>query len=419
MPEQTEQSKDLWTQVLDLLAKVITPDWSDVIAWLPLMLVALLVLTLAFVAFVWLRNVGYNRARVPRRVALTPPGIHMPGPSRWPFVVPVGATLILYGLAIRPTDSAGHATAPVNLPVLTAGLVVTAIALVGWLRDAMREWRRAEGLPEQSDVLAMSPGVAAAGALGPGLRVSAFPARPAVAVRAGVPVSGRAVAAERVAGEPPPGVHLPGPSPWPFLFPLALSVVFFGLVFSPAIILGGVLMVVIAAVGWLRDAGYEFRQVEAGHHPEPRTRDPERAFPKRLLGVYALIGLLSVALIVAPRIIAFANQSTPSGAPGASPGAPGGAPAGQIAIVADQLKFNVKDLQVPAGKPFTMTFENKDTVPHNVAIYTNAQLTTPLFQGEIFSGPKTVTYNVTPIPAGQHYFVCNVHPNMNGTVTAK
>ena len=94
-------------------------------------------------------------------------------------------------------------------------------------------------------------------------------------------------------------------------------------------------------------------------------------------------------------------------------------PGGQIAIVADQLKFNVKDLQVPAGKPFTITFENKETVPHNVAIYTNAQLTTPLFQGEIFSGPKTVTYNVTPIPAGQHYFVCNVHPNMNGTVTAK
>src|SRR5688572_7531109 len=142
MPEQTEQSKDLWTQVLDLLAKIITPDWSDVISWLPLMTAALIVLTLAFVAYVWLRNIGLSRSRAPRRLAVSPPGIHMPGPSRWPFVIPVGATLILFGLAIRPTDSTGQVTAPVNLPVLLAGLGVTAVAVVGWLRDAMREWRR-------------------------------------------------------------------------------------------------------------------------------------------------------------------------------------------------------------------------------------------------------------------------------------
>jgi plastocyanin len=379
------------------------------------MTAALIVLTLAFVAYVWLRNLSFNRPRITRRYAnIAPPGIHMPGPSRWPFVIPVGATLILFGLAIRPTDSAGHATAPVNVPFLAAGLVITAVAVLGWLRDAMREWRRAEGLPDDSHALAIAPGGAAA-ALGPGLRVSAFPARPHVPVVA-VP---RVDARERAVSEPPPGVHMPGPSPWPFLFPLALSVVFFGLVFSPAIILGGIVMVVVAAAGWLRDAGLEYRQVEAGQHPEPRTRDPERAFPKRLLGAYALIGLLSVALIVAPRIIAFANAA-PSAAPGASPGASGGGGApGQIAISAEALKFSTKELHVPAGKPFTITFENKDSVPHNVAIYTDAQLTTPLFQGEIFSGPKTVTYQVTGIPAGQHYFLCNVHPNMNGTVIAQ
>jgi plastocyanin len=418
MPEQTEQSKDLWTQFLDLLSKIITPDWSDVISWLPLMLVGLIVVTLAFVAWVWMRNMSFNRPRVARRYAnIAPPGIHMPGPSRWPFVIPVGATLILFGLAIRPTDSTGQVTAPVNLPVLAAGLAITAVAVVGWLRDAMREWRRAEGLPDEPHALAMAPGVAAAAALGPGLRVSAFPARPALPATAAGP---RIDASERIPAEPPPGVHMPGPSPWPFLFPLALSVVFFGLVFSPAIVLGGVVMVLIAAGGWLRDAGHEYRQVEAGHHPEPRTRDPERAFPKRLLGAYAVIGLLSLALIVAPRIIAFAN-ATPSAGPGASPGASGGGgpPGGQITIAAEQLKFSVKELRVPADKPFTITFENKDAVPHNVAIYTDAQLTTPLFQGEIFSGPKTVTYQVTPIPAGQHYFVCNVHPNMNGTVIAQ
>jgi len=413
MPEQTEQPKDLWTQFLDLLSKIITPDWSDVISWLPLMLVALIVVTLAFVAWVWLRNMSFNRPRVPRRYAnIAPPGIHMPGPSRWPFVIPVGATLILFGLAIRPTDSNGQATAPVNVPVLAAGLAITAVAVVGWLRDAMREWRHAEGLPDDSHALALVP----AAALGPGLRVSAFPARPAVPATAAGP---RLAARERLPAEPPPGVHMPGPSPWPFLFPLALSVVFFGLVVSPAIVLGGIVMVLIAAGGWLRDAGHEYRQVEAGHHPEPRTRDPERAFPKRLLGAYGVIGLLSLGLIVAPRIIAFAN-ATPSAGPGASPGAPGGGPpGGQITITAEQLKFSVKELRVPAGKPFTITFENKDAVPHNVAIYTDAQLTTPLFQGEIITGPKTVTYQVTPIPAGQHYFVCNVHPNMNGTVIAQ
>lgn len=40
------------------------------------------------------------------------------------------------------------------------------------------------------------------------------------------------------------------------------------------------------------------------------------------------------------------------------------------------------------------------------------------FKGEIFDGVKTVTYDVRGLPAGDHYFQCDVHPTMNGKVRA-
>ena len=41
-----------------------------------------------------------------------------------------------------------------------------------------------------------------------------------------------------------------------------------------------------------------------------------------------------------------------------------------------------------------------------------------MYLGEIFNGPEVRDYSVPAIPAGTYQFVCTVHPNMTGTLTA-
>jgi plastocyanin len=54
-----------------------------------------------------------------------------------------------------------------------------------------------------------------------------------------------------------------------------------------------------------------------------------------------------------------------------------------------------------------------------VAIYTDESATTSLFTGELVTGPKTITYKVPALPAGNYYFRCDVHPQMFGTFVVK
>jgi plastocyanin len=93
---------------------------------------------------------------------------------------------------------------------------------------------------------------------------------------------------------------------------------------------------------------------------------------------------------------------------------------GLVEIVARGVAFDTSCVDVPTGEPFTISFSNEDTVPHNVAIYPSADdLGDPLFQGEVFTGPDTREYPpVDPLDAGVYYFQCDVHPQMNGTVNA-
>src|SRR4051794_19752452 len=146
------------------------------------------------------------------------PGVYLPGPSRWPFVAPIGAALLLFAFALPPKDASGNATAPFNVQILIVGLIVTLIAIAGWLWDAMREWR-ATAEPEL---------VGAHGAHGAS-HAAALPAESSAAV-ALVPSRTRALQrrggvglvedAQATYPEPPAGVHMPGPSAWPFFVPI-------------------------------------------------------------------------------------------------------------------------------------------------------------------------------------------------------
>jgi plastocyanin len=103
------------------------------------------------------------------------------------------------------------------------------------------------------------------------------------------------------------------------------------------------------------------------------------------------------------------------------PPPPSGAAAGPtVRISADNLAFDTNRLTAPADKRFTIVFVNQDvSVPHNVAVYTDSSANKALSIGKLITGPATADYRVPALPAGTYFFRCDVHPQMNGTLTAR
>ncbi len=110
---------------------------------------------------------------------------------------------------------------------------------------------------------------------------------------------------------------------------------------------------------------------------------------------------------------------------GAASDAPSDAPApssdaGVVAISALGIKFEQTAVTAPAGKPFQISFDNKDAgTPHNVAIHVGDAGGAELFKGEIFNGVATQVYDVPALNAGAYAFVCTVHPTMIGTLNVE
>ena len=89
-----------------------------------------------------------------------------------------------------------------------------------------------------------------------------------------------------------------------------------------------------------------------------------------------------------------------------------------INVVAKNFTFDKACYAAPAGQPFTVQFDNKDSAPHNFAIYTDSSI------GKALSKPPTITstrttYQVKALTAGTYYFQCDVHTSMNGTFIVK
>lgn len=87
-------------------------------------------------------------------------------------------------------------------------------------------------------------------------------------------------------------------------------------------------------------------------------------------------------------------------------------------ISAAGIAFDTAALAVPANRAFTLVFENRENVPHNVSIYSDAARQDRRFEGEVFSGPATRWYPVPALAPGTYVFVCDVHPNMTGRLVA-
>jgi plastocyanin len=98
-------------------------------------------------------------------------------------------------------------------------------------------------------------------------------------------------------------------------------------------------------------------------------------------------------------------------------GGGGGGGGGAITVTAANLEFDTSTIELPTEQPSTIHFVNDDVgVPHNIGIYEDDQVTAELFQGEQITGPDEIDYAIDPLAAGNYYFQCDVHPDMNGTV---
>ncbi|MEX1253459.1 MAG: cupredoxin domain-containing protein [Dehalococcoidia bacterium] len=97
----------------------------------------------------------------------------------------------------------------------------------------------------------------------------------------------------------------------------------------------------------------------------------------------------------------------------------------QLQISADSLtSFDTDELAAPAGEPFTVTFDNQDTgIPHNWALYaTEDDAGDPdlaIAATETEPAPDVQSVVVPALDPGEYYFQCDLHPNMNGTLTAQ
>jgi plastocyanin len=85
-----------------------------------------------------------------------------------------------------------------------------------------------------------------------------------------------------------------------------------------------------------------------------------------------------------------------------------------VEISAINIAFEQKEVSAPADTAFTIRFDNKEAVPHNVEIKDASGMS--MFKGDIVTGPTVVEYQVPALPAGTYQFVCTVHPNMVGTL---
>jgi plastocyanin len=394
--------EQLWTQVLDLIARFVVPDWGSLVALIPVGLAAIVGLGLAWLALRFLRAGPADR-RIRRQPPRPPEGVHLVPPSVAPFFLALGTFVLFAGLLFGPL-------------VLGGGIVLLLLAALQWAREAIREYRHLE----------------------PAVQLPAPVAGPGLQPPTTVPAT------------PPPGVHLVAPSIRPILVALATFVVFLGLVFGPKkpgdppplVLLAGIVFLLWSLIGWLRDAIAEYRAAD-GETTEAAPHGSRIPWG----GLAAMTILVLLAALVEFGILPPAGSgggsgpaptSPPAGsstvgssagglgavqgqAAGSAAGVPSPQPSGDVTVTAQGIAFLERSLTAPAGRPFTLVFRNEDPgVLHNVVIETPSGQPVAMGDTTPFPGPKTVVYQVAALQPGTYPFLCIVHPTaMTGTLTVR
>ena len=118
------------------------------------------------------------------------------------------------------------------------------------------------------------------------------------------------------------------------------------------------------------------------------------------------LGLVALATVLAACSGATAAPATPAGS--VDPNTP--------VVVAKDITFVNTNVTVAADEAFSLVLDNQEAAPHNIQISdaTGAKV----FTGEVVSNAK-VTYQVPALAAGSYPFICEIHPDMKGTIVAE
>jgi plastocyanin len=127
---------------------------------------------------------------------------------------------------------------------------------------------------------------------------------------------------------------------------------------------------------------------------------------KRMTLGLGLLALVAITAACSPT----AGATPPASAGPVDPNAP--------VVVAQNNVFSPATLTVKADKAFSLTLDNKDGAPHNVAIYKDASAAEQVSIGEIVTS-TTATQQVPALAKGQYFFRCEVHHDMTGTIVAE
>ncbi len=121
---------------------------------------------------------------------------------------------------------------------------------------------------------------------------------------------------------------------------------------------------------------------------------PTKLHNKRWMMMFAVASLLLVLTMVSPT----------AGAAGAAPSPPAAA---EISI--DNFTFSPPVLTVKVGT--TVTWTNRDDIPHAVASNTDTFKSKALDTGDKFS--------FTPSKPGTYSYFCSIHPKMVGKIVVE
>jgi plastocyanin len=368
--------EQLWNGILELVSQLVIPDWSGLVALLP---VGILILVVLGLLWTFRRLMGAPPARrgISRMPPTTPASVHMPGPSFAPVFAAIGTCLLFLGLVFGGV-------------ALALGAIALVLTLLYWLAE--------------------------------GLRIYDHDIAPT-----------RTIIPSRVDAAPPPGVHMPGPSFRPILGALGTALLLLGLVFGGWLLAVGVFALIAGLIGWLADARREWvKTVEAdgtGHLENPPAPRP----PSRLFATLAVLVVAAAILQSGVLTTGSANGGTPGSSPGPGgagtppsgaprptssddAGGPPGGPSADVTVEAKGIAFVQASWTGPAQKPFTIAFDNEDPgTPHNIVLKDSTGA--DVWKGDIFNGVETRVYDVPALPAGAYSFACAVHPTMTGTAT--
>lgn len=262
------------------------------------------------------------------------------------------------------------------------------------------------------------------------------------------------------AQRPVDATDVPAPSPWPLVSAAAVGIFAVGAAAGKSVVVLGLLVSALAMFGWLAQVWRE--------HPSWTQAMIDRlndrfvvpiglpatvlilvavtvvsfsrlllALPKEAATFVALLAAIAILFVCAfvasrPRMGAAALRALATfsavlvlaaGVAGAVKGErefhPAGGEHGEedvVRLVAEDIAFAVAELKLPASAEVRIELDNRDGVPHNLAILEDAG-GRGVFRGEIIDGGKKHTYTVPPQPPGEYYFQCDVHPQeMNGRV---